>query len=43
MKQVGNMKFYSLDEVTDEIIGKKELLKGMSLTMKWKRLCMPIE
>lgn len=23
MKQVGNMKFYSLDEVTDEIIGKK--------------------
>ena len=23
MKQAGNMKFYSLDEVTDEIIGKK--------------------
>lgn len=23
MKQVGNMKFYTLDEVTDEIIGKK--------------------
>lgn len=23
MKQVGNMKLYSLDEVTDEIIGKK--------------------
>lgn len=23
MKQIGNMKFYSLDEVTDEIIGKK--------------------
>ena len=24
MKQVGNMKLYSLEEVTDEIIGKKE-------------------
>lgn len=23
MKQIGNMKFYSLDEVTDEIIGEK--------------------
>ncbi len=23
MKQVGNMKLYSLEEVTDEIIGKK--------------------
>ena len=24
MKQVGNMKLYSLEEVTDELIGKKE-------------------